>query len=236
MNASSRTLISSAQWTSSRISTVGCRAVTCPRSRPTPSKSFMYSGGAADSPSPGSASGSRRPSSRRMASGRVPSHPRSSDTRPARNASTQGPNGRICSLSWQRPISTRAPDLVDLGRQFGHESRLAHARLADDGRHPTLPADGLGERRSQPRHLSIAPDERGVSGQAEGLAAQGREGWQPSRSRPTQAASRATGLRRRISWYSSLVSSSGSTPSSRCRTPTQSWYWRRADPRRPSWA
>ena len=95
-----------------------------------------------------------------------------------------GPQRVHPGAEWQDLLAlVTAPDqypsthLVDPGRQFGHQSGLADARFTDDGHHPTPTTDRLGERRSQPCHLLVSPDEGGICGQHEGPAWQRCEGW-----------------------------------------------------------
>ena len=106
--ARSRRLISSAQCRSSSTSTRGWRAATCSTSSATLSnrgRALSLAGGRPAMP----ASGSRRVNSARRVGCRAPRISSSALTSPLRQASTQGPKGRIESLSWQRPIKTRQP-------------------------------------------------------------------------------------------------------------------------------
>jgi hypothetical protein len=62
-------------------------------------------------------------SSPRQVESAGPAMPSSRPTCPARKASIHGPNGRICSVSYERPNSTRAPRRAGMGARCRDEPR-----------------------------------------------------------------------------------------------------------------
>ena len=94
--------------------------------------------------------GSRRANSARRVGCRAPRISSSALTWPLRQASTQGPKGRIESLSWQRPIKTRQPWATASATRVLIEPRLADACLAHHRGDVPVPPDRLVEQPSQP--------------------------------------------------------------------------------------
>lgn len=100
-----------------------------------------------------------------------------------------------------------------VGDQLLDQAGLADARLAEDREEPTVADEGSIERVAKADHLGLAPDQRSL--RRPGLRS-------PAYPHQVRHDDGAAGRRWRICRHSSLVSTSGSTPSSRCTTFTHS--------------
>ena len=195
--ASSRRLISSAQCRSSRSSTRGRRAARCSTSWATLSnrrRSLSLGGG-----SPGVAtSGSNRLSSARQAGLSAATASSSGPTSPVRHASTHGPKGRIASLSWPRPISTRQ------SRSTASVARVASSRVLPTPASPvtivTCPRPWIASSRS-PRSRPSSPSrpKSGVSPAGSSTRARAARRASRARSSPSTAGALVAGAGRRSS-------------------------------------